>query len=252
MMWLPGMRWQRVKVLLVEGAQSYAAWLAARLSDAGFRPTTLPVAPGIFRSDACRQAAAVIIDADREDLLPSQVVRRARDAGHDVPLLVISGREDWREKVDALDAGADDYLVKPVRSEEIAARLRALIRRSAGQTTDRITMGSLAIDLRARLAWLDDRPLDLTRNEFRLLRQLLMQPDCIHSPDDIRGVVQQPNNCSSINAIEVLVARLRRKIGREAIRTIRGVGYRLAIDPLLDDRIARNADERARGIAEFG
>lgn len=219
-----------MKVLLVEGAREYSDWLATRLSEVGFRPVTVAIAPGLFRTEPCQQVSATIIDADREGLLPSQVVRRAREAGHNVPVLVISGREDWREKVESLDAGADDYLVKPIRSEEIAARLRALIRRSAAQTSDRIEKGRLAIDLKARAAWLEGQGLDLTRNEFRLLRHLLMWPENVHTADDIRGYIQQPSNCNSVNAVEVLVARLRRKIGRETIRTIRGVGYRLSAE----------------------
>lgn len=219
-----------MKVLLVEGGYDYTNWLAAKLAESGFRPVPVVLAPGLFRSEPCQQVVATIIDADREGLSPGAVVRRARDAGHDVPVLVISGREDWREKVETLDAGADDYLVKPIRSEEIAARLRALIRRGSAQTRDRIERGPLAIDLKARVAWLEGQGLDLTRNEFRLLRHLLMWPENIHSPDDIRGYIQQPSNCNSLNSVEVLVARLRRKIGRETIRTVRGVGYRLSGD----------------------
>jgi two-component system, OmpR family, response regulator len=217
-----------VKVLLVEGGQAYAAWLGTKLLDAGFSPVSMVATPGLFRSEIARQVVATIIDADREGQIPGQIVRRARDAGYDAPLLVISGREDWREKVDAFDAGADDYLVKPIRSEEIAARLRALVRRAAGQTSDLIAVGPLAINLKARTACLAGHGLNLTRNEFRLLRHLLMWPESIHTSDDIRGLIQQAGNCGSSNAVEVLVARLRRKIGKDAIRTIRGVGYRLA------------------------
>lgn len=219
-----------MKVLLVEGDAHYAQWLAEKLGAAGFRIQVVPPEAGTFASREAQAALAAIIDADRDGLEAWEAIRRARSSGIEAPLLVISGRENWREKVDCLNAGADDYLVKPIRSEEISARLRAVIRRSAGRCGDRFVHGPLTVDLRERVAWLDDQLLDLTRNEFRLASRMVMWPERVHATSEILELIRQSANdgtCSA-NAVEVLVTRLRRKIGRETIRTVRGVGYQLA------------------------
>lgn len=219
-----------MKVLLVEGDAQYAQWLAEKLGAAGFRIHVVLPDAGTFASEEAQAALAAIIDADRDGVEAWEAIRRARSAGMEAPLLVISGRENWREKVDCLNAGADDYLVKPVRSEEISARLRAVIRRSAGRCGDRFIYGPLTVDLRERVAWLNDQLLDLTRNEFRLASRMIMWPERVHATGEILELIRQSGGegpCST-NAVEVLVTRLRRKIGRDTIRTVRGVGYQLA------------------------
>ena len=232
-----------MKILLVDGDAHYAQWLAEKLGAAGFRIQVVLPEAGTFASEAARTALATIIDADAGGINAWQAVRRARNAGIDAPILVISGREDWRVKVDCLNAGADDFLVKPVRSEEISARLRAVIRRSAGRCGDRINYGPLAIDLRERVAWLDEQLLDLTRNEFRLVSRMMMWPERVHLSGDILALIRQSEAgvTGSTNAVEVLVTRLRRKIGRDTIRTVRGVGYRLAAADEIGRALLRRA-----------
>jgi DNA-binding response OmpR family regulator len=200
--------------------------LATRLEPAGFvvqwtASLALAVEGGVGNSTA----AILLFDGSIVTALPS-AVRAIRSAGVGVPLLVVATNNDWRTKVDCLDQGADDVILKPVRSEEIGARLRALVRRSAGQPTDRIQIGPVDLDLKACCAWLRGNCLDLTRGEFRLLRLLMLNPDRTVSHDTILDLLAGRRGRPSMNAVEVQIARLRRKLDEGQIRTIRGVGYR--------------------------
>jgi two-component system OmpR family response regulator len=142
-------------------------------------------------------------------------------------MIVLSPRSNWRDKVDTLDAGADDYAIKPIHSEEVAARLRAVIRRSSGLASDRVLFGGLDLDLKARCGWFHGRCLNLSRSEFRLLR-LLVLADCQPvSREEVVAALGNDGSGMSRNAVEVLISRLRQKLGGELIRTVRGVGYAL-------------------------
>lgn len=216
-----------MKVRLVESEMQHSSWLVDKLVQAGFRMEVSRAAE-IARGQAIPGGvSATIFDIASAEVMPSTLVRRLRDRGEPSPILVISDADSWRERVQSLDAGADDFLVKPVRSEEVCARLRALVRRSAGQTSDRLISDGLEFSLQHNSATLHGAPLDLTRNELRLLRHLLLWPDRTHTAEEIGAIVQQSGCANSSNAVEVLVARLRKKIGHDRIRTIRRVGYRL-------------------------
>ena len=224
-----------MQILIVAGDDLYAKWLRDRLSIANFSPHVVTADSAEFYVDSTGQILATIVDADHKYRNIAETIRKLRGTGHSAPILVISGREDWREKVESLDAGADDYLVKPVRSEEISARLRAMIRRFVGRSIDRLIHGRLALDLKMKSVWLDDDQLDLTRNEFRLLSRMLLWPERTFTIDDILALLRSPTSTSiqSVNAVEVLINRLRRKVGHQRIRTVRGIGYRLG--PASDD-----------------
>ena len=213
-------------IALIECEANASEWLADRLRKHGFLPKLEPV-PGtnLSRGDN-KGARAILIDLGPLQVSAANLVRNIRRAGLEQPCLVLSSQDDWREKIECLDAGADDFVVKPVRSEEIAARLRALIRRSTGNATDLIECGNLKLDLRVRCAWLDNECLNLTRNEFRLLSLFLLEPDKVMTHDEIRSQLYPERRDLSPNAIEVQIARLRRKVGRHRIRTIRRLGYR--------------------------
>jgi two-component system OmpR family response regulator len=215
-----------VRLTLIEADADGAGWLAPRLSGDGFRVARVPLSQQ-FQALAGEAPDAALLDMGSTRLAASAIVRGLRDRGLDRPLLVVSGSGDWRDRVASLDAGADDFLVKPVRAEEVAARLRAVIRRAVGHCCERIRAGDVELDLRARAAWLEGEALDLTRDEFRLLRLLALNPGGIHSNDDIRDALYPQGEARSGNAVEVRIARLRRKIGRGRIRTVRGLGYRL-------------------------
>lgn len=216
-----------MKVRLVESEMQYSSWLVDKLVQAGFRMEVSHAAEIARGQAAPGHVCATIFDMASAGPPPSMLVRRLRDHGEPSPIMVISEADSWRERVHSLDAGADDFIVKPVRSEEICARLRALVRRTAGQTSDRLSSDGLEFSLRQNTATLHGEPLDLTHNELRLLRHMLLWPDRTHTAEEIGLIVQQANCANSTNAVEVLVARLRKKIGHDRIRTIRRVGYRL-------------------------
>lgn len=219
-----------MRLLLITEDRSEADWLTARLAPAGFdvQWSSLP-ASAADAGIASSVAAILLVDSSNGSALPSSI-RAIRDCGAAVPLLVVATSDDWRTKVDCLDEGADDVILKPVRSEEIGARLRAIVRRSAGQPTDRILIGDVDLDLKARCAWLRGACLDLTRGEFRLLRLLMLNPDRTVNHEAIAKQLTRNGIRPSMNAVEVQVARLRRKLDEGQIRTVRGMGYRFVAD----------------------
>ena len=218
--------WLGLQLLLIGEDASSCDWLAGRLSESGFVPSAALSADQALRSGLAERASALIVNVATSGQAEHRFVRPLRAAGILQPLLVLSSQCDWRERVDCLDAGADDYLTKPVRAEEVAARLRAIIRRSLGQTGDSIVCGDIELNIKARTASLNGEFLDLTRNEFRLLRLLLLHRDRALTHAELRNRLYSEPSQGSINAVEANIARLRRKIGKHSIRTIRGVGYR--------------------------
>jgi len=214
-----------LKLLLIDEGDS-GDWLANRLAGIGFIPDVVESAQQAISDRKAENVSAVVADAGFQSQCADTLVRPLRRAGIEQPLLVLSSMQDWHEMIDCLDAGADDYVVKPARSDVIAARLRAIIRRRAGRSADRIAFDDIEIDIGAKCAWMRGRCLDLTRNEFRLLRLLLLESNRVLSHEEIRGQLYSDAQECTQNAVEVLIARLRRKIGRERIGTIRGVGYR--------------------------
>jgi two-component system, OmpR family, response regulator len=219
-----------MQLLMVNEDKSDADWLAARLSPAGFVVQWHASVSLALDAGRINGAAAILLIDGTKGLELASSVRSIRSARVDAPLLVLATSDDWRAKVDCLDEGADDVILKPVRSEEIGARLRAIIRRSAGRSTDRIQIGPIDLDLKARCAWLKGKCLDLTRGEFRLLRLLMLNHGRTVSHVAILEQLARQNVWPSINAVEVQVARLRRKLDEGQIRTMRGVGYRFVVD----------------------
>lgn len=217
-----------MRILIVDFEGDSGLRLAERLGEHGFVAEVARSATEALRRRLPEGTTALVIDLGMGSRAAgTEVVRGLRGAGLDQPILILSAHGSWSERVDTLDAGADDYLVKPVRAEEVAARLRAILRRAAGCASETLCAGDFALDLRNRQVTLCGEPLDLTRNEFRLLRLLLLQPDRTLGNRQIQQMLSTSARTSSLNAVEVHVGRLRKKIGRERIRTIRGVGYRL-------------------------
>lgn len=216
-----------MQLLLIEDWRSSCDWLADHLGHSGFVVTRSGSAREALDSAVARAAEAIIVDLGMGRVDGQNCVSRLRDGGLDQPLLILSPESNWREKVDCLNLGADDFLVKPIRAEEVTARMRAIIRRFAGCATDRMKSGDAELDLKARRAWIAGEPLDLTRNEFRLLRLFIMRPDRFVSSEELLGQLYARKQDRGTNSVEVQIARLRRKIGKDRIQTLRGVGYRL-------------------------
>ena len=155
------------------------------------------------------------------------VLRAWRAAGLSFPVLILTARDGWSDKVDGFKAGADDYLVKPFRVEELVLRLRAMVRRAAGHAAARITCGPLAFDAQLGTFELDGLPLRLTALEWRVLSCLALRVGHVVERADLFERVYEGDADVESNSVEVILARLRRKLGAPLIETVRGRGYRL-------------------------
>jgi len=158
------------------------------------------------------------------------VLTRWRAAGRDMPVLILTARDAWSEKVAGFDAGADDYVTKPFQIEEVLARLRALIRRAAGHASAELTCGNLRLDTRTDRVTLDGAQVRLTAHEYRVLAYLMHHQDQVVSRSELTEHIYDQDFDRDSNTIEVFVGRLRRKIGDGLIQTVRGLGYRLSAE----------------------
>ena len=155
------------------------------------------------------------------------LVKRWRDAGLTVPILVLTARGAWHEKVQGIDSGADDYVGKPFRMEEVLARLRALIRRAAGQPAGELRCGAVTLDPRSARVTVNAIPVRLTSHEYRVLAYLMHHRGRVVSQTELSEHIYSQDLDRDSNTVEVFVARLRRKLGASSIETVRGLGYRM-------------------------
>jgi two-component system, OmpR family, response regulator len=170
---------------------------------------------------------AAVLDLGLPKVPGAAVLRAWRTHGRRLPVLILTARDGWTDKVEGFKAGADDYLTKPFRVEELIMRLRALVRRSAGHAAPRIACGALSFDAQTGAFEFDGLPLKLTALEWRVLECLILRKDVLIDRGDLTERVYEGDVGTDSNSLEVIVARLRRKIGRETIETVRGRGYRL-------------------------
>jgi len=218
-----------MRILLVEDEIALAQRVTANLVRQGMTCEWLSNAEDAldFASDGF---TVLVVDVGLPGMSGIELVRALRARALATPILILTARSSWQEKVEGLNAGADDFIVKPVRTEELVARLHALARRTAGHSATRIAAGAIAIDTASGEAWLNEAPLALTASEFRLLQLLAYNAGRTLTRPIILDNLYSLDSERDENAIEVLVGRLRRKIGRERIETVRGLGYRLAAD----------------------
>lgn len=215
-----------MRLLLVEDDPELGRRLSDRLRGADFA-----VELATSRSEAedwpdIEKMAAIILDLGLPDGDGIDLLRQWRDAHYNTPILILTARGSWQDKVEGLNAGADDFVVKPVRFEELLARLNALFRRQQGSRSTAIEVAGIALDPLARAAYKDGEPLSLSKQEFRLLHLFMRRAGQVISQSDILDSLYELDAERELNTVEVLVGRLRRKIGRERIATIRGMGYR--------------------------
>jgi two-component system OmpR family response regulator len=216
-----------VRVLVVEDEARLSRQLASALAEAGYAVDT--AADG-ERADVLGQTErydAVVLDLGLPKIDGLTLLRRWRDAGIAVPVLVLTARGSWHEKVQGIDGGADDYVSKPFRVEEVLARLRALIRRATGQVTPELRCGSVALDPRGARVTLDGEPVKLTSHEFRVLSYLMHHRGRVVSQSELTEHIYAQSADRDSNTVEVFIARLRRKLGASVIETVRGLGYRV-------------------------
>jgi len=216
-----------VKILLVEDEARLARQLAASLRDAGYAVDG--AADGERADFLCHTEHydAVVLDLGLPRVDGLTLLRRWRDAGLTVPVLVLTARGSWHEKVQGIDSGADDYVGKPFRVEEVLARLRALIRRASGLATSLLRCGAIVLDPRAAKVTLNGAPVRVTGHEFRVLSYLMHQRGRVVPQRELSEHIYAERDDRDSNTVEVFVARLRRKLGTTSIETIRGLGYRM-------------------------
>ena len=214
-----------MRVLVVEDEKKIAADIAAALGGAGYVvDTTHDGEDGWFRAETDNYDA-VVLDLGLPRLDGVSVVKKLRAAGVATPILILTARGSWMERVEGIDAGADDYLPKPFQPEELVARLGAIIRRSSGHTTPVLEAGPLRIDTRRAAATLDGKALSLTALEFRALRYLVHNRGRPVPQSELAEHVYGGEREPDSNALEVLIGRLRKKVGQDFIATRRGYGY---------------------------
>jgi two-component system, OmpR family, response regulator len=219
-----------MRVLVVEDEPRIASQLTGALSDGGY---AVDHAADGDRADFLAQTEhydAVVLDLGLPKVDGLTLVRRWRDGGLAMPVLVLTARGSWHEKVQGIDSGADDYMSKPFRVEELLARLRALIRRASGQVTPELRCGAVALDPRAAKVTLDGAPVKLTGHEFRVLSYLMHHRGRVVSQSELTEHIYAHSADRDSNTVEVFIARLRRKLGASLIETVRGLGYRMEAD----------------------
>jgi len=173
------------------------------------------------------QYDAVVLDLGLPRIDGLSLLRRWRAAGIAAPVLILTARGTWHEKVVGIDSGADDYVAKPFRMEEVLARIRALIRRANGFAGGDLHCGALALDTRAARVAVGGVPLKLTSHEYRVLAYLMHRRGCVVSRSELTDHIYAHDSDRDSNTVEVFIARLRRKLGAPFIETVRGLGYRL-------------------------
>jgi len=218
-----------MRVLIVEDEPTIAAQLAEALGAVGYAVDV--VANGsdalFMGSDAKQPFDAVVLDLGLPQIDGLTILKKWRAAGRTMPVLILTARDNWHEKVAGIDAGADDYLAKPFHMEELLARLRALIRRAGGHACAELACGEVRLDTRHGRVSVGGEPLTLTSHEYRVLDYLMHHPGQLVSRGDLIEHIYAQDFDRDSNTVEVFIARLRKKLPEGVIETVRGLGYRL-------------------------
>lgn len=216
-------------ILIVEDDRALSAGLARLLEGEGYEVDIRENGEGALNAASRENYDVAILDVGLPGLDGFEVLRRLRASGRKLPVLILTAREAVGDRVRGLDLGADDYMAKPFSTVELAARVRALIRRSQAQTEPRIVHGPLVMDIEGKRVFLNDQPLDLAAREWAVLEVLLSRVEKVVSKESIINAVADWGDELSPNAIEVYVSRLRGKLEPSGIRvrTVRGFGYML-------------------------
>ncbi len=217
-----------MRILLVEDDPDLRRRLSERLRAFGFALDVVTCAEDGRAWPDIDQLAAIILDLGLPDGDGIELLQHWRRQGAVVPILILTARGNWQDKVSGLNNGADDFIVKPVRFEELLARLHALWRRGNGRSAMMLKVGEFSLDAVGQIAFQGDKELELSRKEFGLLHLFMRRAGHILPQAEILEQLYALEEQRDLNAIEAQVSRLRRKIGRETIKTVRGFGYRFA------------------------
>jgi two-component system response regulator PhoP len=224
-----------MRVLLIEDDQRLLETLGSHLRESGYAvDESTDGIEGLYLGEEFPIDLA-IIDLGLPDLPGLEVIRELRSRGRDFPILVLTARSEWQDKVAGLEAGADDYLTKPFHFEELMARINALMRRAGGHARPRVQLGPVTVDLTGQRVFLNGEEVELTTYEYKVLNYLVMHPGEIVTKTDLSEHIYEEDADRDSNVIEVFIGRLRRKIDPDGtlnpIETLRGRGYRLALKP---------------------
>ena len=216
-----------MRILVVEDEPNLLRQLKSGLEAAGYAVDTAADGEDGLYLGTTETYDAVILDLGLPEIDGLTVLDRWRKDGRTMPVLVLTARDSWSDKVAGLDAGADDYLAKPFQTEELIARLRALIRRAAGKATSELVAGGVRLDSRSGRVSLDGEPVKLTAQEFKLLSYLMHHKGKVISRTELIEHIYDQDFDRDSNTIEVFITRIRKKLGSDLISTTRGLGYSL-------------------------
>ncbi|HEY8581209.1 MAG TPA: response regulator transcription factor [Beijerinckiaceae bacterium] len=217
-----------MRLLVVEDDKDINRQLVAALEQAGYAvDKAFDGEEGWFLGDS-EPYDAIVLDIGLPKRDGLSVLERWRRDGRKTPVLLLTARDRWSDKVQAFDAGADDYVAKPFHMEEVLARLRALVRRAAGHATSELVCGPVRLDTRSGRVAVDGNPVRLTSHEYRLLAYMMHHAGRIVSRTELVEHIYDQDFDRDSNTVEVFVGRLRKKLGVEVIQTVRGLGYLIA------------------------
>ena len=222
-----------MRILVIEDEVALRGQLLARLTAEGYRcEATGDGAEGLYLASEYPFDVA-LVDLGLPKLSGIEIIRGLRAAGSLLPILVLTARGRWQDKVEGLEAGADDYLAKPFEMDELVARLRALLRRAQGAATQELRAGPVRLDRATQRVWVGERLVELTAFEFRLLEHLMTRRGRVLSKRELADYLYPHDEDRDSNVLEVLLGRLRRKLDPDGhlapIETLRGRGYRFTL-----------------------
>lgn len=214
-----------MRILLVEDDQMIAEAISVALKDAAYAVDWVLDGETALRAIANQEHQAILLDLGLPKVDGCTVLQRFRAVGNAIPTIIISARDGLSDRIEGLDLGADDYLIKPFAMDELLARLRAIIRRQGGQGSPILENGSLKLDLSTHIAQIDETCVLLTHREFALLQALLLRPGAVLSRTQLEERLYGWNESVESNSIDFLIHGLRKKLGTEVIKNVRGAGW---------------------------
>jgi two-component system, OmpR family, response regulator len=218
-----------MRVLVAEDDAALREQLRVALTEAGYVVDVAENGVDAAHLGSVESLDAVVLDLGLPERDGLSVLRQWRAAGIRLPVVVLTARGTWQERVLGIDAGADDYVAKPFEMEELLARLRAVLRRAAGHASTELVLGPVLLDTRRCKVSVEGRDVALTPHEYRLLAYLIHHQDRVVSRSELTEHIYAQDQDRDSNTIDVFIARLRRKLGAEVIRTVRGLGFQAAI-----------------------
>ncbi len=214
-----------MRLLLIEDDKLLGESMLTSLSRHGFTVDWLERGGGVVEALRMEAFTVAILDLTLPDIDGLEVLKRLRDAGFSLPVLILTARDDINDRVRGLNGGADDYLGKPFALEELLARLNVLIRRQSGSAQEQIVIGELTLSLSEQSVKLGGERLKLTKNEFKILASLITNAGRVMSKEQLQQSLHGWDDTASDNAIEVHIHNLRKKVAGNLIKNVRGIGY---------------------------